>query len=49
MAELIELAFSCLPLLVGFACGYGVREWVSRRRRAAVLAEYYKRHPEERP
>jgi hypothetical protein len=49
MAEVIEMSLYWFPLLIGFACGYGVREWVSRRRRAAVLAEYYKRHPEERP
>jgi membrane-associated phospholipid phosphatase len=29
-------------LLIGFICGYGVRELVARRRRA----EYRKRHPE---
>jgi hypothetical protein len=25
-----------IALIVGFALGYGVREWVSRRRRQAV-------------
>ena len=30
--------------LAGFGCGYGVREIVSRRRRAAARAEYYKEH-----
>jgi hypothetical protein len=49
MAEPIEMLFSGTLLLTGFVCGYGIREWLSRRRRAAVLAEYYKRHPEERP
>jgi hypothetical protein len=49
MAQLVEMSLCWFPLLIGFASGYGVREWVSRRRRAAVLAEYYKRHPEERP
>jgi hypothetical protein len=27
------LLFLLVPLLFGFACGYGVREWISRRRR----------------
>jgi hypothetical protein len=29
-------------LLIGFVCGYGVRELISRRR----SAEYRRRHPE---
>ena len=49
MAESIEIIFSGGLLLTGFVCGYGIREWLSRRRRAAVLADYYKRHPKERP
>jgi hypothetical protein len=28
-----ELIFLLVALLFGFTCGYGVREWVSRRRR----------------
>jgi hypothetical protein len=35
-----------LVILISFACGYGVRELVSRRRRAAARAareEYYNR------
>ena len=31
-----------VALLIGFICGYGVRELISRRRRA----EYRRRHPE---
>jgi hypothetical protein len=30
-------------LLIGFMCGYGVRELISRRRRT----EYRRRHPEQ--
>jgi len=30
-------------LLVGFACGYGVRELISRRRYAAAREEYHRR------
>jgi hypothetical protein len=38
-----------LLMLISFGCGYGVREWISRRRRAAERELYYKAHPEERP
>jgi len=34
-----------LALLISFACGYGVRELISRRRREKVFLE----HPEKRP
>ena len=41
-----------LPLLfliiISFGCGYGVREWMSRRRRAVERKIYYERHPEAR-
>jgi len=37
-----------LLLLISFACGYGIREWKSRRRHAAAREEYYRKHPEER-
>jgi hypothetical protein len=33
---------------IGFAGGYGAREWISRRRRAAEREAYYERHPELR-
>jgi len=36
-------------LLLGFTGGYGVRDVISRRRRAAVLEKYYAMHPNERP
>jgi hypothetical protein len=39
-----------LPLItlgIGFAAGYGIREWKSRRRRAIAQQEYFRRHPEE--
>jgi hypothetical protein len=38
-----------VALLIGFACGYGVRELIARRRRAARLTKYYQKYPEERP
>jgi hypothetical protein len=37
-----------LGVLIGFACGYGVREWVSRRRRAAAREKFHARLEEER-
>ena len=36
-------------VLISFACGYGVREVISRRRRAIERERYYRRHPEGRP
>jgi hypothetical protein len=38
-----------LLMVIGFACGYGVRELISRRRRASIREEFYRNHPEERP
>jgi hypothetical protein len=41
-----------LPLLfllfISFACGYGVRELIARRRRAAAREKFYQEHPEMR-
>ena len=49
---MLGMILDLLPLLIlllfGFACGYGVRELMSRRRRAAVLERYYQKYPEER-
>jgi hypothetical protein len=33
---------------IGFAGGYGTREWISRRRRAIAREEYFERHPDRR-
>jgi hypothetical protein len=30
-------------LLIGFTCGYGLREYISRRRRAAAREQFEKR------
>jgi hypothetical protein len=35
-----------LPLLISFGCGYGVRELISRRRRAAEREKFLSKHPE---
>jgi hypothetical protein len=37
-----------LLLLVGFACGYGVREVIARRQLNAAREKYYQEHPELR-
>jgi hypothetical protein len=43
--DLIEL----LALLsFAFACGYGVREWIARRRNAATRQRFYRENPELR-
>jgi len=53
IANMFGMILALLPLLVvifvSFACGYGVRELISRRRRAAARENYYQKHPEERP
>jgi len=36
---MLRMISALLPLLIAFACGYGVREWISRRRRAAAREE----------
>jgi hypothetical protein len=35
-------------LLTSFAFGYGIREFIARRRRAAAREKFYQEHPEER-
>jgi len=43
MLKLILVILS--PLAVSFACGYGTRDWISRRRRKGVRKKFYKRYP----
>lgn len=45
---MLETILILLPLVTAFACGYGVREFISRRHRAAEREKYYQKHPEER-
>jgi hypothetical protein len=48
---MLGLVLQLLPLLViaiSFACGYGVRELISRRLRAREREKFYDRHPELR-
>ena len=42
-SHLFRLILPFLPLLLSFACGYGVRELISRRRRAAARDEFLRR------
>jgi hypothetical protein len=44
---MFELIVPLITLAIGFAVGYGIRDWKSRRRRAIAKREYFKRHPEE--
>ena len=38
---MFELILVLLPLVISFACGYGLREWISRRRRAAAREKFH--------
>ena len=38
---MFQVVLDILLPLIGFACGYGVREWISRRRRAAAREKFY--------
>jgi hypothetical protein len=44
MFQLISLI---IPLGIGFACGYGLRELISRRRRAAAREAYFRKQKEK--
>jgi hypothetical protein len=37
-----------LGLVVGFACGYGVRELISRRRRAVAREKFLRKREQKR-
>jgi len=45
---LLALLLVLLLFIVGFACGYGVRELIARRRRVAARKKFYKDNPEIR-
>ena len=38
---MFELILVLLPLVISFACGYGLRAWISRRRRAAAREKFH--------
>jgi hypothetical protein len=45
---LLALLLVLLLFFVGFGCGYGVREWIARRRRAVARMKFYKDNPDLR-
>jgi hypothetical protein len=45
---LLQLLPLATLLLIGFACGYGIREWIARRRRIAAREKFYQEHAELR-
>lgn len=38
---MFELILVLLPLVISFACGYGLRAWISHRRRVAAREEFH--------
>jgi hypothetical protein len=48
----VGVIFDLLPLfataVISFACGYGIREWMARRRRATAREKFYRDHPDLR-
>lgn len=42
-----DLILTLLPYAIAFAAGYGIREFISRRRRAAARKEYLQKQEEE--
>jgi hypothetical protein len=48
MGIILALLAVLLLFSLGFACGYGIREWISRRRRAAEREKFHRKHPEQR-
>jgi hypothetical protein len=44
-----ELVPILSAIVISFACGYAIRDWMSRRRRASEREKFYKRDPEARP
>ena len=48
MDLIIQLAPLLLLLAVAFGSGYGVREYIMRRRNAAARKKFYDEHPDLR-
>ena len=49
MQLIIQIAPLLILLVVAFGCGYGVREYIARRRRAAARKIFHEEHPEFGP
>jgi len=45
---MFQIISSVIALGIGFACGYGVRELKSRRRRAVAREEFLQRREQKR-
>jgi hypothetical protein len=45
---IIQIAPLFVLLAVAFGCGYGVREFIAHRRRAAARKKFYDEHPDLR-
>jgi hypothetical protein len=45
---MFELILVLLPLVISFACGYGLRAWMSHRRRAAAREKFHAQLREKR-
>ena len=48
MDLIIQLVPLLLLLAVAFGCGYGVREYIARRRNATARKKFYDEHPDLR-
>jgi hypothetical protein len=46
---MLNLILVMFPLAVSFACGYGVRDWMSRRRRKEARKRYNEKLPASKP
>ena len=48
MGFILELLPIFALVIISFACGYGIREWTARRRRAAAREKFHQENPEWR-
>jgi hypothetical protein len=46
---IIQIAPMLILLVVAFGCGYGAREFIARRRRAAARKTFHEKYPEFGP
>jgi hypothetical protein len=48
MGFILQLLPLFVVVVISFACGYGVRGWIARRRRAAAREKFHQENPEWR-
>ena len=48
MQLIVQIAPLLVLLVVAFGCGYGVREYIARRKRAAARKKFYDENPDLR-